>query len=920
MSEFFETIWNFLINAKPGESMAEADWPPQFAQGNSIKLGLGLVLAFMIWLTVRNYRREGDTSSRAKGALAAIRIAMLVILFLIAMKPALVWHKTQTLYTDLVLLIDDSASMDYRQDVYDTTALERLSDLVGEPADEVEKMSRTEIVQAALNRPDSVLAKLAKKHNVWVLAFSPGQKGSDAYVETLGQLSPPPESDAEEAQAEQAEDDEKKDAPKDLPEQIAEILAQLDGAGQETNYPMALAGALKKVRGRSCRGIVVIGDGQNTRELKSPTLDDLKKQAADARAPIVTVQVGSSSRPTSAAVTSLRTNPRILRGNEVNFAATIGYTNIEQDTVVDVQLQRRPAGRIGPNTWEPVGLANRSITLRRPGLRERNETKFVDVAIPYKPVETGQYEFRAVLVPQIDGKGRTQPDAIARVTIVDERIRILLVSGDSGWEMQRLKDFFLRQPHLYYISVWQQNADKDLNQAASTGMKLDRLPRTLEQLIGSPGWKPVSQRKKPGAAETNGQGGPEDTEAGQEVQVVDGKKLYPGYNVVILYDPEPREGGFDGEFVELLEKFVDPHGGGLIYIASNKNTEEILKNTQFLPLLDLLPVELVHDISAEVELISERRPKPWPLRPTVYGADHPILMVGHDPADSMQTWNDLPGVYWSHSVARTKLGARVLAEHGDPTRTTEDGKREPVIAFQRFGSGRVLYMGTDETWRWKVMEGGTIHRTFWSNAVRYLSTLKPRLVDIYLAEGKDSYNIGTEIKIKARAFTEKYQPVTSETFTVYLIKQSEPGKQREIQLQAEKLAGEAGRFAGTVVIEEPGNYEITALAPSQRADRVSAKQLEITAPEDEKKRPEADPDQLHQAATGASQSGLGRESQSDNFLNIWEIGDLEDEFEEHMEPLRTEFRKELWDTPLALLLVVILLATEWILRKKYNMA
>jgi hypothetical protein len=574
---------------------------------------------------------------------------------------------------------------------------------------------------------------------------------------------------------------------------------------------------------------------------------------------------------------------------------------------------------VGPKTWEPVATAPRSITLRRPGLREENETKFVDVAIPYKPSETGQYEFRAVLVPKIQGKGRTPPDAVARVTIVDERIRILLVSGDSGWEMQRLKDFFLRQPHLYFISVWQQNADKDLNQAASTGMKLDRLPRTLEQLIGSPGWKPVSQRDKPKAD------GDEEKEeakapAGEEIQIVDGKKLYPGYNVVILYDPEPREGGFDGKFVELLEKFVDPHGGGLIYIASNKNTEELLKNPQFVPLLDLLPVELVHDISAEVELISERRPKPWPLRPTVYGADHPILMIGQDPTDSMQIWNQMPGVYWSHAVARTKLGARVLAEHGDPTRQTEDGQREPVIAFQRFGSGRVLYMGTDETWRWKVLEGGQIHRTFWSNAVRYLSTLKPRLVDIYLAEGKESYNVGMEIKIKARAFTEKYQPVTSETFTVYLIKQSEPGNQREIQLQAEELAGEAGRFAGTVVIDEPGSYEITALAPSQRADRVSAKQLLVTAPEDEKKRPEADPNQLHQAATGAAQRGSGRASKSDNFLNIWEIGDLENEFEEDMEPLRTEFRKELWDTPLALLLVVILLATEWILRKKYNMA
>ncbi|MFW5839929.1 MAG: hypothetical protein ACOCZE_05040, partial [Planctomycetota bacterium] len=485
MNELLQRIWNFLISAQPGESLAAAEWPPQFAQSNYVKLGLGLLLAFMIWLTIRNYRREGENPTKVKGFLAAIRIATLVMLFLIAMKPALVWHKTRTLYSDVVVLFDDSLSMAYDEDFYDQAALDELSALLEIQPEQLKKMSRRDIMLRVLDTPDSVLAQLADNHTLRLLAFSEADSTGAGYVRTIGEMSLVTSGAEQDERSEEQLQAERKE----IAEQISESLGKLSASGFETKYPVALAGALEKIRGRRCSGIVVIGDGQNTRDVSSPSIKDIKRQADTAGVPIFTVLVGSSSRPAAARVTSLRANPRVLRGNEMKFAATVGYTNLEMDRVVNVQLQRRPQGSKSEQDWSTVAMSPRPITLRRPSLNEQNETIFVDVSIPYEPSEVGDYEFRAVLTPKVE-KSKTQADdSIAQVTVVDERIRILLVSGDSGWEMQRLKDFFLRQPQLYQLSVWQQNSDKQLSQAASTGMKLDKLPRTLEELIGSPDWK-----------------------------------------------------------------------------------------------------------------------------------------------------------------------------------------------------------------------------------------------------------------------------------------------------------------------------------------------------------------------------------------------------------------------------------------------
>jgi hypothetical protein len=1045
MKEFFDSVWRFLFGADPGSLFGAGDWSFRFIAeySNYVRLSLGLVFAFMVWLTIRSYRREGEVSKGKKIALAALRISVLVLLFVIVMKPAIVWKRTRTLYSDVLVLIDDSNSMTLPNDVYDQQQTQELAELLKIDPAEVGGLTRLDIARQSLEGEDSVLLALAKDHNLKLLAFSTDNPQLEPYVRQLGALrlvgdgeedftasmplsqdsvfqenrvvltgvirkaramlenpqtrellSQPLEDEQvrqevvrntrrtvqhyrlagsdvaddldrlvddfeagrinrleltrrmleimeqgpeqlefpplEPAQAQQVAAAERRrfqslpdeqaqvrrrgleladsleageltyvqymrsldDMQRDLlaekmakltpAQRISLMLSSLDGKGFQTRYAQALGRALEMIRGRRTEAIIVIGDGQNTSESRAPSIDDVINEARRLSVPIIPVLVGSSRRPATVYVSSLRSNNRVPRNSGMTFTATVSYCNIEDDAGVLLRLLRRSQDEEGAE-WTEVARTEKPVLLKRPSVEEYNKTLHVtEVEIPYEPKEVGRFEFKAEPVNDLsDPRARKVEPPSVLVRVLDERIRILLVGGDAGWEFQHLKNFLLRQPDLYQLSVWQQNADKDINQAASTGMKLESLPRTLEELVGSPGWTPEKQTENP--------------------------DLHPGYNVVVLYDPYPTENGFDGHFADLLYQFVEQHGGGLCYIASNKNSAKVQALDEFQPLRALLPVELSFDVSSEVQRISGETGRAWKMRLTPYGQDHPIMMMEDSSEASLNAWAVLPGIYTSHHVKQRKPLARVLAVHGNPNRRSEDDLIEPLIVYQRFNLGRVLYMGTDETWRWQFVDAGYYYRRYWSNAMRFLATLRPKLVDILMVEGKERYDLDETVTFEVRAYDEKYKPLTDDTFTVILDPADPDEKEIQIPLEAVDKANAPGKYRGAFEPEREGTYTVTALSKEQRKDRVSEKRLIVTVPEAEKKQPQADEKRMHRLA------GDGRA------LNITDIHELRN-LPHGRREVPNDINKELWDTPLMLLIIALLLCTEWILRKKYNMA
>ena len=161
-------IFEWLLGLKAGE-LAGTDWSFGLiaVYNQYVKLLMLLVFVAMVWLTVRCYRREGEASGRAKGFLAALRILIILLIFLVLFQPAIVLHFRDTLFKSVAVVLDDSLSMS-RPDRYAdrdvAAAKEATAAMLGVSQEELEKISRAEIVRRALLRPDGAMTRLANDH------------------------------------------------------------------------------------------------------------------------------------------------------------------------------------------------------------------------------------------------------------------------------------------------------------------------------------------------------------------------------------------------------------------------------------------------------------------------------------------------------------------------------------------------------------------------------------------------------------------------------------------------------------------------------------------------------------------------------------------------------------------------------------
>ena len=181
------------------------------------------------------------------------------------------------------------------------------------------------------------------------------------------------------------------------------------------------------------------------------------------------------------------------------------------------------------------------------------------------------------------------------------------------------------------------------------------------------------------------------------------------YDLVILGDVDFKSFPKGDQAAEALAKFVKETGGGLLMLAGEQANPHAYRET---PLNDIMPVicDGPPPEPAETSIKESFRP-----RLTNAGQTHPLFRFSTEETDNAEIWNRLTPLYWYSKGYRRKLSAEVLAVH--PERPAEaaagqSAKEEnhPLVLQQFVGSGRVLFIGFDDTWRWRMR--GSIYLTF----------------------------------------------------------------------------------------------------------------------------------------------------------------------------------------------------------------
>lgn len=367
------------------------------------------------------------------------------------------------------------------------------------------------------------------------------------------------------------------------------------------------------------------------------------------------------------------------------------------------------------------------------------------------------------------------------------------------------------------------------------------------------------------------------------------EKELDSFDVVIFQNFDSRPYGINNSQLEELKNFVEEKGGAFLMIGG----EDSFNGGDYrrTPIADILPVNLGMDSRVINQSFSERRFK---AIINSDGINHPIMRFFSNDYEKLHNWLKMPELEGLNMVDGIKSDSIQLLE------TTEG---EPVFVIARMKNGKVASVFTDSTWKWNIIRSGEgeISPFYDKFLGRLLSWLidDPDLNDINIVTEKIIYNPSDEPKIDVLVSSIENQELKSS-----LIFPS--GK--EVELDFDQTS--KGKFTADAIVDEIGVYKVRVSIDNENAigriDDSGETAFVVEPPFSEVSGPTTDFSTLKSLA----------EMTGGNFITL---NDGPERFKVDSTPVRTVNGYKtisIWDSPLFFLLLVLLLSSEWILRRR----
>jgi uncharacterized membrane protein len=341
---------------------------------------------------------------------------------------------------------------------------------------------------------------------------------------------------------------------------------------------------------------------------------------------------------------------------------------------------------------------------------------------------------------------------------------------------------------------------------------------------------------------------------------------------------------------ELIKQFVDRRGGGLLFLGGRASLSD--GGYTHSALTDLIPVML-----PDRKGTFHRDPAKAELAPA--GMESLICRLAEDPGKNAETWKQMPQMADYQEVGGLKAGAVVLAE------SNVNGKRSPLLAIQNYGRGRTAVLATGGTWRWQMvapLEDKT-HEMFWQQLLRWLvqdtpgqvvaSTPRPMLFD----DGR--------VRLNADVRDKNYLPMQDAVVEARIM--GPDGIAAMVEMTPDSVT--PGLYTADWTAEKPGSY-ITEVLARRGTEDVGRHVMTFQRQDGvaENFRTNQNRDLLEKLAT---QTG-GRYWKPD------ELDKLNDEIAYSEAGITVRETKDLWSMPAILLALLLMRATEWLLRRKWG--
>ncbi len=472
--------------------------------------------------------------------------------------------------------------------------------------------------------------------------------------------------------------------------------------------------------------------------------------------------------------------------------------------------------------------------------------QFQDIDFRVDIYEKGAAQITVVVDPFDDEVSSINNRIERSIRIVNEKVNVLYIEGNARWEYRYLRAILKRDPRINATFI-ASNAGPEV--ARNSDEHIERFPNQREEAFQ--------------------------------------------YDLIILGDVDATF--FNDDELRLLNELVRDRGASLLMLCGAMHSPSSYTGT---PVETMLPVRVDPDNPWE-----EVAEAVYPML-TPAGSSSLVMTLENDPATNDRIWSRVSPLDHLPPLLEAKPGATVLATLSD---SGSRAQQFPLVAWQRYGTGKCMSIATDRLWRLRFKTGDKYHWRLWSQCIQFmtLSRLMGEHKRIRLETDRAIYPVGSQCRVYAHVLDDDFDPVIQPRFDIIVSGLGEDNSVETVSLRPDR--SHPGLYEGYFTPPSPGRYRIESNENDQPISNTTEFQVSVV------KKELTDPNvRIEKMKRIADLTG-------GVCLNMSEFSKIEALVDN--KPVTTTVRSErpLWDNGWMAFVLVGLTGLEWILRRRNDL-
>ncbi|MGC9258658.1 MAG: hypothetical protein ACP5I8_01075 [Phycisphaerae bacterium] len=541
------------------------------------------------------------------------------------------------------------------------------------------------------------------------------------------------------------------------------LQSALNPTGDSTNISRGLLTAASRIeRGRRA-DILLVSDG---RQNVGSNPAEIARLLALHHVRTFALCIGSDQAPPGASIDAVNAPQWIYKHQYLKAAAIIHLRSLANKPVT-VELLRQ-----GHVEARRVLMAHRADAYK--------SARFKNL-----PPGPGVYAYSIKILPTAALRHAVQ--RTFRVTVRRDKLQVLFIDSQPGWNYQYLVNYFSRSHRVHLQAVL-------LHPAGIAGIA------PPPPVIASP--------KNPGYL----------------AQLLPkSRKAWESFDVIILGDipantlsPTAQQG---------LAYAIQTKGAALVIMAGR---EFMPQDWATAPLGRLFPIQF--NSVWPPALLRQQNDRGFLPALTAQGVQSGLSQLGVDQRTDSLIWRSMPRWYWHSAYTQARADARVLwviAGHTARNVNTAGAisafqatRGRALLTTMSLGSGRVMYLASNQLWRLRYVHGYNVEDVFLGQLLRWASGSQLPAGGRFVRFGTNhsSYDQGRRVMVQARVLDDRLLPESALHFQALAMPiTATPGASGKslsplpAAFTASMLpqSGVPGYYTGLLTGLPPGSYRVT---------------------------------------------------------------------------------------------------------------